>query len=111
MAADPGLVALLRDDFSDIERLREKPMFGGMGLMLQGHMVAGVMSSGALLYRPGKPREVQALALPQVTPMAHGGRRMGGFVMLAGEAAADDETRAALKALSLQNHAELPPKE
>lgn len=111
MAIDPGTAELMREDLADLDGIREKPMFGGLGFMLAGHMLAGIMSSDSLIYRVGKPRQDRALALPGVRVMEHGGRRMGGFVMLDGPAQADDGLRATLLQFALQNHAELPPKE
>ena len=111
MAIDPGAAEMMRDDLSALDGISEKKMFGGLGFLRDGHMLTGIMSTGALLYRVGKPREAQALALPGVAPMAMGDRVMGGFVMLTGEAQADEENRARLLALALENAAELPPKE
>lgn len=111
MAIDPGAAQLMRDDLSALTGISEKKMFGGLGFMRAGHMLAGVMSTGALLYRVGKPREDAACALEGVGVMEHGGRRMGGFVMLTGAAQADDDSRAALLTMALENAAELPPKE
>lgn len=111
MAIDPGAAAMMRDDLSALDGVSEKKMFGGMGFMRDGHMLTGVMSTGALLYRVGKPRQDHALALPGVSLMEHGGRRMGGFVMLSGAAQADDELRTELLSLALDNAAELPAKE
>ncbi|MFV0299919.1 MAG: TfoX/Sxy family protein [Paracoccus sp. (in: a-proteobacteria)] len=111
MAVDSGAARMMRDDLSALDGISEKKMFGGLGFMRGGHMLSGVMSTGALLYRVGKPREAAALALPGVLPMAMGARVMGGFVMLAGEARADDAGRARLLGLALENASELPPKE
>lgn len=111
MAIDPGAAELMRDDLSAVDGLSEQKMFGGLGFMRSGHMLTGVMSTGALLYRVGKDRQDRALSLPGVALMEHGGRRMGGFVMLSGEAQSDDTLRAELLSMALDNAALLPPKE
>lgn len=111
MAVDEGAADLMRDDLAAVDGIVEKPMFGGLGFMLRGHMLGGVMSGGALLYRVGKPQQDQAVARDGVSIMQHGGRTMGGFVMVEGDAQADDDLRADLLRLALDNHAELPPKE
>ncbi|WP_299845309.1 TfoX/Sxy family protein [uncultured Paracoccus sp.] len=111
MAIDPGAAEMMRDDLSALDGISEKKMFGGLGFMRGGHMLTGVMSTGALLYRVGKTHEAAALALPGVAVMAMADRVMGGFVMLTGEAQADEESRARLLALALENASELPPKE
>ena len=109
IAFDPGTAELMRDDLSALDGISEKKMFGGLGFMQGGHMLTGVMSTGALMYRVGKTRQAQAQAMPGVGPMEHGGRSMGGFVVLSGDAMADDDRRAALLAMALQNAQELPP--
>ncbi|TRW95490.1 TfoX/Sxy family protein [Paracoccus sp. M683] len=111
MAVDPGTAQLMRDDLSALDGISEKKMFGGLGFMRGGHMLSGVMSTGALLYRVGKARQAQAQAMPGVGPMEHGSRTMGGFVTLTGEAMADDDQRATLLALALANAQDLPAKE
>lgn len=111
MAIDPGAAEMMRDDLSTLDGISEKQMFGGMGFMHAGHMLTGIMSTGALLYRVGKPRQDAALTLPGVSLMKHAGRVMGGFVMLSGDAQADDKLRAELLSMALENAAELPQKE
>ena len=54
-------------------------MFGGIGFMLNGNMVAAVSKRGLLL-RVGKDRQSQALARPGARPMEMQGRRMEGYV-------------------------------
>ncbi|MDU8913127.1 TfoX/Sxy family protein [Aestuariicoccus sp. MJ-SS9] len=109
MPADPGLVDLMRDDIGARPGLREKRMFGGLCFMLDGHMFCGVHKDGAM-YRVGKPREAQAMALPGARPMAFTGRPMKGFVEVASEDMGDDAARAEWLRLALENVASLPPK-
>ncbi|MCQ0969072.1 TfoX/Sxy family protein (plasmid) [Paracoccus sp. TK19116] len=111
MAADPGSVVLMRDDLCHLGDFSEKAMFGGMGFMRDGHMLAGVMSDGGMMYRVGKPRESEALRLPGVGPMQSGARRMGGFVVISGSQLADDDLRRRLLDLALTNATELPLKD
>lgn len=111
MAIDPGAADLMREDLSALDGVSEKKMFGGLGFMRNGHMLTGIMSDGALIYRVGKDRQDRALDWPGVSMMAGNGRVMGGFVTLQGEAQADDDLRAQLLSLALDNAAELPPKE
>lgn len=111
MAADPGMVEQMRDDLSALDGISEKTMFAGLGFMRAGHMLTGVTSQGALMYRVGKAREAEALALPDVGRMGDGTRTMGGFVVLTGDGAADDDRRARLLALALDNAADLPARD
>ena len=109
MPPDPGLLALMRDDLSDLSDIREVRMFGGVCFMLRGHMLCGIHRTGAL-YRVGKPRYIAALAIPGAAPMAMAGRQMRGIVEVPSETLADDTSRAKWLDLCLQNVASLPPK-
>jgi TfoX/Sxy family transcriptional regulator of competence genes len=59
--------------------ISEVKMFGGLGFMLNGNLVAAVSKRGLLL-RVGKDRQNQALARPAVRPMEMRGRTMEGYV-------------------------------
>jgi TfoX/Sxy family transcriptional regulator of competence genes len=54
-------------------------MFGGIGFMLNGNMVALVSKRGLLL-RVGKDRHRHVLALPEARPVEIRGRPMEGYV-------------------------------
>ncbi len=109
MAYDEGLAELMRTDLLDVIGLSEKKMFGGLCFLQHGNMVCGVHKGGAM-YRVGKPREAQALAIHGAREMDFTGRRMGGFIEVDPDALDDDEARAQWTALALANAAELPPK-
>lgn len=108
MAYDEGLAQLLRDDLAD-RRVTEKKMFGGLCLMLNGNMLCGVHKGGGM-FRVGKEREAEALAVPGARPMNFTGRPMGGMVECTPEALGDDATRARLLGLALDFTASLPAK-
>jgi TfoX/Sxy family transcriptional regulator of competence genes len=59
----------------------EKRMFGGVGFMLDGNMVAGTFRN-ALLVRVGKERNAEALRRPGARPMEMRGRPLDGYVMV-----------------------------
>jgi len=59
----------------------EKRMFGGVGFMLDGNMIAGTFRD-ALLVRVGKERNAEALRRPGARPMEMRGRPMDGYVMV-----------------------------
>jgi hypothetical protein len=73
--------------------VREVKMFGGIGFMLDGHMVAAVSKRGLLL-RVGPERYAAALVRPGARRVEMQGREMRGYV------AVDPQilTRAALDA-------------
>ncbi len=109
MAYDEGLASLLRDAFIDIDGITEKKMFGGLCFLLHGNMVCGVHKDGGM-FRIGKPREAEALAIDGVSPLSFTGRPMGGMVDVTEELIGDDDRRAQMIALAMTNARGLPPK-
>ncbi len=109
MAYDPDLADQMRADLGPLPGLSERKMFGGLAFLLYGNMLCGVHAKGAM-YRVGKAREAEALALPGVTPMAFTGRPMGGMVDADNDAMTDDATRQQLTQLALGFVDTLPPK-
>ena len=59
--------------------IREVRMFGGIGFMVNGDLVAAASRRGLLL-RIGKDRETDALAQSGARPMVMRGRTMEGYV-------------------------------
>jgi TfoX/Sxy family transcriptional regulator of competence genes len=59
--------------------VREVKMFGGIGFMLNGNLVAAASKRG-LLVRVGKERQGDALARAGARPMVMRGRTMGGYI-------------------------------
>ena len=110
MAWDDGLADTFREDLAEVaDRVEERRMFGGLCFMLDGHMLCGVHKDGAMV-RVGKDRHAQALAMDGVTDLAFTGRPMGGLVDVSASTMADDEARAALLALAMENVRSLPPR-
>ncbi|MBT0957200.1 TfoX/Sxy family protein [Alphaproteobacteria bacterium KMM 3653] len=107
MAYDAGMAETMREDIGEQIGLSTRKMFGGLCFMLRGHMLCGVLKTGAM-YRIGKDRHAKALALPGTRPMAFTGRLMGGFVELPADDFADDEIRQALTMLCFENVQSLP---
>jgi TfoX/Sxy family transcriptional regulator of competence genes len=108
MAYSEEMAELMRADLGVEPGLSEKKMFGGLCFLLHGNMVCGVHKDGAM-YRPGKEREAEALALG-AAPLSFTGRPMGGMVELDPGAFHDAGLRSALTQLSLAHAAGLPPK-
>lgn len=109
MAYDEGLAALLRAELADAPALTEVKMFGGLCLMSRGNMVCGVHKGGGM-FRVGKEREEQALAVPGARPMTFTGRAMPGMVECDAGVLRDEDRRGALAALALAHAAGLPAK-
>jgi uncharacterized protein YndB with AHSA1/START domain/TfoX/Sxy family transcriptional regulator of competence genes len=71
----------IRAHLSSAGSLREVKMFGGIGFMLNGNLVAAVSKRGLLL-RVGKERYVAALTKPGARPVEMRGRTMAGYVFV-----------------------------
>jgi len=79
MMADESLAADVRAALSEAGAIREVKMFGGIGFLLNGNMVAAVSTRGLLL-RVGKDQYPAALTRPGVRPMEMRGRVIKGYV-------------------------------
>ncbi|WP_028030328.1 TfoX/Sxy family protein [Gemmobacter nectariphilus] len=109
MAADPGLLELMRSDMADRQDVREQRMFGGMAFMVSGHMACGLMPRGAF-YRVGRARQAEALALDGTAVMNVTRRPMPDFVELAADCMGEDAARLTLLDMALTHIATLPPR-
>ncbi len=73
---DPDtLAAHARGAIGDIRGISELKMFGGVGFLLEGNLIAGASKRGLLL-RLGKEGSAGALLSPGVTPMIMRGKEM-----------------------------------
>ena len=79
MSGDDELAASVRAALKGSGAVREVKMFGGIGFMLNGNLVAAASRRGLLL-RVGKDRQAEALALSGARPMVMRGRTMEGYV-------------------------------
>jgi TfoX/Sxy family transcriptional regulator of competence genes len=109
MAVDEGLAELLREALAGEDGVVEKRMFGGLAFMLRGNMVCGTFRDRGM-FRVGKTREAEALALPGTQVMAMGERAMPGMVEALPAAMGDDAVRGRLLALALAFTGALPAK-
>ena len=80
MAIDEKLTGHVRAALADTGSVREVAMFGGLGFLLNGNMVAAASHRG-LLVRVGEPGLSDALARG-ARPMIMNGRQMKGFVWI-----------------------------
>ncbi len=79
MPDDQELAANVRAALARTGNIREVTMFGGIGFMLNGNLVAAASRRGLLL-RVGKDRQAEALAQSGARPMVMRGRTMEGYV-------------------------------
>lgn len=69
----------------------EKRMFGGSAFMLNGNMVVGAMSTGALLMRVGPELHDEAKRRQGASALHQAGREMKGFVEVTDDGIYDDD--------------------
>jgi TfoX/Sxy family transcriptional regulator of competence genes len=79
MAFEQDLAASVRAALAGAGAIHEVKMFGGIGFMLNGNLVAAASKRG-LLARVGKDRQGDALAQPGARPMVMRGRTMDGYI-------------------------------
>lgn len=78
MAYDKQLADRIREALAAQLAVREVRMFGGLSFMVNGRMVVGVMSDGALLVHANPERADELLSAQGVRPAEMGaGRAMG----------------------------------
>jgi TfoX/Sxy family transcriptional regulator of competence genes len=108
MTGTDDIAAHVRAALAGIANLHEVRMFGGIGFMLNGNMLAAASKRGLLL-RVGKDREHEALSRPGARPMEMRGRVMEGYVYVDSPALSGDATQKWLQ-LALAFVQTLPPK-
>ncbi len=108
-SVDQDLAASVRTALTDSGIIHEVKMFGGIGFMLNGNLVAGASKRGLLL-RVGKDRQEEALAQSGARPMIMRGRAMEGYVYIDPPALTDRALRKWLQ-LAVAFVQTLPPKE
>ncbi len=109
MPYEDWIAERIREDIADESGVTEKKMFGGLCFLKDGNMLCGAYRDRGM-FRVGKDRAEEALAIDGATTMVMGGRTMGGLVEATGEAFEDDARRNALMSLALDHARSLPPK-
>lgn len=109
MARDRELEDIVRADLGFRAGLSEKPMFGGLAWLLDGHLLCGARREG-MLARLGKGNDAWTLAIDGIAPMTMGDRVMEGWVRVSPEACADGALRRRLIAEAIAFVDTLPPK-
>jgi TfoX/Sxy family transcriptional regulator of competence genes len=108
VAADQDLAERVRVTLAGAGAIREVRMFGGIGFLLNGNMIAASSKRG-LLIRVGKERHHDALARPGARVMEMRGRPMEGYIFVDPAGLDDKALRDWLK-LALAFVRTLPPK-
>ncbi len=108
MPYDREFAQRVRDAFAPIE-VETKPMFGGLGFLMNGNMALAVMGKGGFMMRV-PPADVDSLVGPHVRPMEMRGRPMTGWVKVDDEAVPTDEDLQRFVRLAVETTAAVPPK-
>src|SRR3954447_2246191 len=85
MAYDEDLANRLRELLADEDGITEKKMFGGLAVLLHGHMAASASGRGGLLARIAPEDSDKMLEKEHVSLMEMGGRTMDGWLRVAPE--------------------------
>ena len=113
MAVDAELNERFRAALDGLEGVSEQRRMGGTCFVLRGNMLGGAdrakTGERRFMFRIGKQNQEEALRRPGSSPIAFGGRRMGGMVFV-DEAACDPATLRDWVALAAGFAGSLPPK-
>lgn len=90
VAFDDGLAHRIREQLGSRPDMTERKMFGGIAFMTSGNMLVGVIGDD-LICRVGAEAMDDALAEPGTRVFDMTGRPMSGWVLVAGEAVAEDD--------------------
>lgn len=87
---DTELLERMRFAMADLPGVTERAMFGGVALMLDGHMVVGAMKGGGMMVRLSTEEAESAVTEPHAREMDMTGRRMRGWVIVEDDGLASD---------------------
>jgi TfoX/Sxy family transcriptional regulator of competence genes len=79
MAYDEQLAERIRDIVAGVEGVAERKMFGGLAVLVNGHMACGIVGDDLML-RLGAEGADEALERPHVRQMDFTGRPLTGMV-------------------------------
>ena len=106
--ADQDFASRVRTTLTSSGTIREVKMFGGIGFMLNGNMVAAASKRGLML-RVGKDRQRDALARPGAREVIMRGRPVEGYIRV-DPAGLDDAALREWLSLATAFVQTLPPK-
>jgi TfoX/Sxy family transcriptional regulator of competence genes len=111
MAYDEDLAARLRELLAGEDAITEKRMFGGLAVLLHGHMTVAASGQGGLLVRIDPRDTDDALARPHTSPMEMRGRALEGWIRVAPEGVRTKRSLTPWVRRSLAFAHTLPPKQ
>lgn len=107
---DEQLLDRLRDQLGGEPGVTERAMFGGVAMMVDGHMCVGVMKGGGLMVRLSPEQGHTALGEPHTRVMDFTGRPMKGWVIVEQPGYAGDPDLERWVERALRYVRTLPPK-
>lgn len=107
MAYDQQLADRVLDILEDEAPVREQKMFGGLALMLHGHMCCGVIGD-QLVLRLSTDQAAQVLGEPHTRPMDLTRRPMPGFVYVGPEGVSGEAAMRRYVAMAVEYVQTLP---
>ena len=110
MGHDDELADRVRAVLAAQDGLTERRMFGGLGFMLDGHMVAAASSTGGLLLRIDPTQADRLVDAAGVTRSEMRGREMDGWLDVSREVVRDDASLARWVGHGIGYVRSLPPK-
>ena len=110
MAYDEKTAERVRELLSSRPDVAERKMMGGLCFMVRGHMCCSVSGRGGLMVRVGANAQNAALTEPHVQPIEMAGRTMTGFVRIAPDGYATEDSQKAWLDRALNFATTLPAK-
>jgi hypothetical protein len=110
MAYDEQTAKRVRELLSSRPDVAERKMMGGLCFMVRGHMCCSVSGRGGLMVRVGANAQNAALTEPHVQPIEMAGRTMTGFVRIAPDGYATEDSQKAWLDRALNFATTLPAK-
>ena len=91
MAYDEELAGRIRAELAGEPGLTERKMFGGLGFMLDGNMAVAASGQGGMMVRVD-PETCEPFLAEGAEPMQMQGRAMRGWLLVAPNLVADEES-------------------
>jgi TfoX/Sxy family transcriptional regulator of competence genes len=110
MAYDNELADRIRASLAPVRGVDEKPMFGGLAFLVNGHMAVAVSGQGGLLVRVRPNDTEQLLRRKHVSPMVMGGREVRGWVRVGAGALTSERSLRSWVTRGADCAGALPPK-
>jgi hypothetical protein len=85
VAYDPDLAERIRELVGAERGVTEKPMFGGLAFLINGHMAVAASGKGGLMVRISPDDTAEILRRAHTEPMIMAGRETRGWVRVAAD--------------------------